>query len=166
MIAYPTDTVYGLGCDPKNKAAVERLLEIKERPVDMGLILLGSSIDGVEEWLDINKQQKEIIENENDVPTTYLVPKTKHAPPWISGKHPSIAIRITKKDPVPLLHSILESPIVSTSANFHGGPELKSFVEVENELSGIVDFILEGPSDANAKPSRIVDILTNEIIRG
>ena len=84
MIAYPTDTVYGLGCDPKNKAAVERLLEIKERPVDMGLILLGSSIDGVEEWLDINKQQKEIVENENDVATTYLVPKTKHAPPWIS----------------------------------------------------------------------------------
>ena len=50
-----------------------------------------------------------------------------------------------KKNPVPLLHSILESPIVSTSANFHGGPELKSFAEVENELSGIVDFILEGP---------------------
>ena len=95
-----------------------------------------------------------------------MVPKTKHAPYWISGKHPSIAIRITKKSPVPILHSILESPIVSTSANFHGGPELKSFAEVENELSGIVDFILEGPSDANAKPSRIVDILTNEIIRG
>lgn len=166
MIAYPTDTVYGLGCDPKNKTAVEKLLEIKKRPVDMGLILLGSSIDGVEEWLDINKQQKAVIENENDVPTTYLVPKTKHAPPWISGKHPSIAIRVTKKSPVPLIHSILESPIVSTSANFHGGPELRSFLEVESELSGIVDFILEGPSDANAKPSRIVDILTNEIIRG
>jgi len=129
----------------------------------MGLILLGSSIAGVEEWLDINKQQKAVIENENDVPTTYLVPKTKHAPPWISGKHPSIAIRVTKKSPVPLIHSILESPIVSTSANFHG---LRSFVEVESELSGVVDFILEGPSDANAKPSRIVDILTNEIIRG
>ena len=166
MIAYPTDTVYGLGCDPRNRTAVERLLEIKKRPADMGLILLGSSIDGVEEWLDINKQQKAVIENKNDAPTTYLVPKTEHAPPWISGKHSSIAIRVTKKSPVPLIHSILESPIVSTSANFHGGPELKSFAEVENVLSGIVDFILEGPLDANAKPSRIVDILTNEVIRG
>ncbi len=165
MIAYPTDTVYGLGCDPRNKSAVERLLEIKKRPVDMGLILLGSSIDGVEEWLDINKKQKAIIENENAVPTTYLVPKTEHAPYWVSGKHPSIAIRVSIKSPVPLLHSILDSPIVSTSANFHGGPELKSFSEVESVLSGIVDFILEGTSDANAKPSRIVDILTNEIIR-
>ena len=69
-------------------------------------------------------------------------------------------------NPMSCRNSILESPIVSTSANFHGGPELKSFAEVENALSGIVDFILEGPLDANAKPSRIVDILTNEIIRG
>ena len=57
------------------------------------------------------------------------------------------------------------SPIVSTSANFHGGPELKSYVKAQSVLSGIVDLILEGPSSANAKPSRIIDILTNEVIR-
>ena len=51
-----------MGCDPKNKEAVQRLLEIKQRPKDMGLILLGASIDGIESWIDISAEQKEIIE--------------------------------------------------------------------------------------------------------
>ena len=88
------------------------------------------------------------------------------APSWISGKHDSIAIRITQKDPIPYLQSVLGSPIVSTSANFHGGAELKSLKEVQKTLSGVVDLIFEGTLDAKSKPSRIVDILTNEIIRG
>ena len=155
-----------MGCDPKNKEAVQRLLEIKQRPEDMGLILLGASIDGIESWIDISAEQKEIIEGKNSVPTTYLVPKKEAAPYWISGKHASIAIRITQKDPIPYLQSVLGSPIVSTSANFHGGVELKSFKEVQKMLSGVVDLILESSLSAKSKPSRIVDILTNEIIRG
>ena len=132
----------------------------------MGLILLGASLDGIESWIDINAEQKEIIEGKNTVPTTYLVPKKVNAPSWISGKHSSIAVRITQKDPIPYLQSVLGSPIVSTSANFHGGTELKSFEEVQKKLSGVVDLILEGSLDAKSNPSRIVDILTNEIIRG
>ena len=155
-----------MGCDPKNKVAVQRLLEIKQRPEDMGLILLGASIGGIESWIDISAQQKEILEGKNIIPTTYLVPKKEAAPSWISGKHDSIAIRITQKDPIPYLQSVLGSPIVSTSANYHGGPELKSFKEVRKTLSGVVDLVLEGSLDAKSKPSRIVDILTNEIIRG
>ena len=155
-----------MGCDPKNNEAVQRLLKIKQRPEDMGLILLGASIDGIESWIDISAEQKEIIEGKNCVPTTYLVPKKEVAPSWISGKHDSIAIRVTQKDPIPYLQSVLGSPIVSTSANYHGGPELKSFKEVRKTLSGVVDLVLEGSLDAKSKPSRIVDILTNEIIRG
>ena len=155
-----------MGCDPKNKEAVQRLLEIKQRSEDMGLILLGASIDGIESWIDISAEQKEIIERKNSIPTTYLVPKKEAAPSWISGKHDSIAIRITQKDPIPYLQSILGAPIVSTSANFHGGAELKSLKEVQKMLSGVVDLVLEGSLDAKSKPSRIVDILTNEIIRG
>jgi|GEM_PF-870678 len=155
-----------MGCDPKNKEAVQRLLEIKQRPEDMGLILLGSSLDGVENWVDISAEQKEIIEKKNSVPTTYLIPKKETAPSWISGKHDSIAIRITQKDPIPFLQSVLGSPIISTSANFHGGVELQSYKEVRKMLSGVVDLILEGSLDAKSKPSRIIDILTNEIIRG
>ena len=96
-----------MGCDPKNKEAVQRLLEIKQRPEDMGLILLGASIDGIESWIDISAEQKEIIEGKNSVPTTYLVPKKEVAPSWISGKHDSIAIRITQKDPVPYLQAFV-----------------------------------------------------------
>ena len=58
------------------------------------------------------------------------------------------------------------SPVVSTSANFHGGDGLNSFEVVELVLSGIIDYIVEGPIDSSAKPSKIVDILTNEVIRG
>ena len=100
-----------MGCDPKNKVAVQRLLEIKQRPEDMGLILLGASIDGIESWIDISAEQKEIIEGKNSVPTTYLVPKKEVAPSWISGKHDSIAIRITQKDPIPFFSLFWVRPL-------------------------------------------------------
>ena len=95
-----------------------------------------------------------------------MVPKTAAAPSWVTGNHVSVAIRITQKDPVPAFHFALGSPIVSTSANFHGGDELNSFEAVQRVLSSVVDYIIEGPIDSSAKPSRIVDILTNEVIRG
>ena len=132
----------------------------------MGLIFLGSSTCGIEDWIDITTQQKEVLEGGSSYPTTYLVPKTSAAPSWITGNHISVAIRITQKEPVPAFHSVLGSPVVSTSANFHGGDELDSFEAVQNVLSNIVDYVVEGPADSSAKPSKIVDILTNEVIRG
>lgn len=95
-----------------------------------------------------------------------MVPKTSAAPSWVTGNHLSVAIRITKKEPIPVFHSALGSPVVSTSANFHGGDELNSFKAVQRVLSGVVDYIVEGRTDSSAKPSKIVDILTNEVIRG
>ena len=132
----------------------------------MGLILLGSSTCGIEDWIDISAQQKEVLESGSNFPTTYLIPKTSAAPSWITGNHMSVAIRITQKEPVPSFHSVLGSPVVSTSANFHGGEELNSFEAVQRVLGGVVDFIIEGHTDSSAKPSKIVDILTNEVIRG
>ena len=132
----------------------------------MGLILLGSSTCGIEDWIDISAQQKEALEDGSNLPTTYLIPKTSAAPSWITGNHKSVAIRITQKEPVPSFHSALGSPVVSTSANFHGGEELNSFEAIQGVLAGVVDFIVEGHTDSNAKPSKIVDILTNEVIRG
>ena len=132
----------------------------------MGLILLGSSTCGIEDWIDISAQQKEALEDGSNLPTTYLIPKTSAAPSWITGNHKSVAIRITQKEPVPSFHSALGSPVVSTSANFHGGEGLNSFETVQRVLGGVVDFIVEGHTDSSAKPSKIVDILTNEVIRG
>ena len=132
----------------------------------MGLILLGSSTCGIEDWIDITAQQKEVLEGGSNLPTTYLIPKTSAAPSWITGSHVSVALRITQKEPIPAFHSVLGSPVVSTSANFHGGDELNSFEAVQGVLAGVVDFIVEGPIDSSAKPSKIVDILTNEVIRG
>ena len=132
----------------------------------MGLILLGSSTYGIEDWIDISAQQKEALEGGSNLPTTYLIPKTSEAPSWITCNHMSVAIRITQKEPVPSFHSALGSPVVSTSANFHGGEELNSFEAVQRVLEGVVDFIVEGHTDSSAKPSKIVDILTNEVIRG
>ena len=132
----------------------------------MGLILLGSSTCGIEDWIDISAQQKVALEGGSNLPTTYLIPKTSAAPSWITGNHMSVAIRITQKEPVPSFHSALGSPVVSTSANFHGGEELNSFEAVQRVLEGVVDFIVEGHTDSSAKPSKIVDILTNEVIRG
>jgi len=115
-----------LGCDPKNEQAVNKLLKIKNRSVDMGLILLGSNTKGIDSWLNISNHQKETLLTPTEKPTTYLIPITNEAPPWVIGKHSSLALRISTMPIIQTLNEILGCPIVSTSANAHGKQPLQT----------------------------------------
>jgi L-threonylcarbamoyladenylate synthase len=140
-------------------------LKIKKRPEDMGLILLGSSLEGIEHWLDIKTKDKEFLLKKNNAPITFLIPKTNETPPWITGKHKTLALRISQQAPIPFLHGVLGSPIISTSANIHGGLALNSYEEINRSLSNEIDFVVKGSHKAMNRPSKIIDILTKKVIR-
>ena len=140
-------------------------MKIKQRSEDLGLILLGSSLEGIEHWLDIKTKDKEFLLKKSNTPITFLIPKTNEAPPWITGKHKTLALRISQQAPIPFLQGVLGSPIVSTSANFHGGLALSSYEEINQSLSDQLDFVIKGSSKAMDRPSKIIDILTKKVIR-
>ena len=164
-IAYPTESIYGLGCDPKNEVAVTKLLSIKNRSLDMGLILLGSSTRGIDNWLKISNQQMRTLLMPTNKPTTYLIPVTQQAPRWITGQHSSLALRISTMPIIKALTKMLGCPIVSTSANRHGKQPLQTKEQVQKEFSGLLDYIVEGDCGGFIKPSTIIDIVTGKEIR-
>ncbi|OGV31886.1 MAG: threonylcarbamoyl-AMP synthase, partial [Legionellales bacterium RIFCSPHIGHO2_12_FULL_35_11] len=116
VIAYPTEAVYGFGCDPFNKKSVYRILTLKNRAADKGLILLVSNWDQLDYLAqDLSDEDYILLRKSWPGPTTFIFPKSKHVPQWISGNYETIAIRM----PAHSISSALckEMPIVSTSAN-------------------------------------------------
>ena len=97
VIAYPTETVFGLGCDPKQPQAITRLLNLKNRPANKGLILLAATAEQLQPYSDLSLTQlKQILNTHTDHPTTWLVPKSSAATPLITGDFNTVAIRITQ----------------------------------------------------------------------
>jgi L-threonylcarbamoyladenylate synthase len=166
IIAYPTEAVYGLGCDPFNETAVRRLLAIKQRSVEQGLILIAS------EWQQVHQLVKPIAaENMAQVeatwpgPVTWLFPASAVVPTWIRGQHSTIAIRITSHSIAKQLCQRFNKPIVSTSANVSGQEALRDTLGVKLAFNNKIDYILPGRVNGLANPSEIRDAISGEIIR-
>ena len=163
VFAYPTEAVYGLGCDPENESAVMRLLEIKQRPVSKGLILIASDFSQVESYLEpLNKQQQKFTQPSE---TTYIYPAKSAAPKWLTGDFDSLAVRITQHSLVRELCSELDSALVSTSANLTGEEPAKTAKEVAMALDGLIHVILDGETGDLDKPTQIRDSISGQIIR-
>ncbi len=118
VFAYPTEAVYGLGCDPENEDAVMRLLEIKQRPINKGLILIAADFSQVEIYLKALSDNQITFKQPSE--TTYIYPAKESAPKWLKGDFNSLAVRITKHPIVQRLCIELDSALVSTSANLTG----------------------------------------------
>lgn len=122
LIAYPTEAVYGLGCNPFDESAVLHLLNIKQRPISKGLILIASSLQQLEPYI---KTDKAILNRINPTwpgPVTWVVPVQANVPAWLTGNHETLAVRVTA---LPLAKKLCEAfggPLVSTSANPAGKP--------------------------------------------
>ena len=122
VIAYPTEAVWGLGCDPWNEEAVYRLLALKERPMHKGLILVADDIGQFDFLLDdLPEIWQERLAGSWPGPNTWLVPHQGRLPAWITGRHASVALRVSDH---PLVRALcaLTGPLVSTSANPAGRP--------------------------------------------
>ncbi|MCW8853610.1 MAG: L-threonylcarbamoyladenylate synthase [Gammaproteobacteria bacterium] len=165
VIAYPTESVIGLGCHPLDKLAVQKLLTIKQRSVDKGLILIASHIEQLLPFIDVNEQQFNKLQQKTDKPVTWLVKASPLTPCWLTGNHKKIAVRLTQH---PLCKQLCETtgyPVVSTSANRSAQPAAKTILKTRQYFGDMVDYYLSGDIQGYSKPSEIRDLETDEIIR-
>lgn len=168
VIAYPTEAVFGLGCDPQQKNSIRNLLQIKQRPAEKGLILIASSVCQLLAYIDtasISEARWAEVQASWPGPVTWLLPYKKQVSKLIYGEHTSIAVRVSAHPAVVNICDTFGRAIISTSANRSGQPPLRSSEEVWTQLGGQVDFILEGGVGKAAGPSEIRDAVSGRIIR-
>jgi L-threonylcarbamoyladenylate synthase len=165
VIGYPTDTIWGFGCDPFAPESVARILQIKQRPVEKGLILLSSRLEYCEPLIRLEPQQREQIKLPAERPTTWLVAASDGCPPWIRGNHPTVAIRITDHPLVAYLCSGMQSPLVSTSANAAGKSTARSALQLRRQFGDQLDTIVTGFSTGGGQASQIKSLATGNLLR-
>jgi len=164
VIAYPTEAVWGLGCDPFNQKAVQKILKLKKRSISKGLIMIAADFAPLTKILAyLNADQKEQILAANY--TTFLFEHFRQIPTWISGGSNKFALRFTKHQPAYELCQACGGLLVSTSANLNGFAPALSSLEVKNYFGDELDFIYEAPLGNYPKPSPIIDFASGKIIR-
>ena len=167
VIAYPTEAVWGFGCDADSQEAVVRLLKLKHRSVDKGLILVAASVDQFAAYLDgLSPALMDKFAQPTERPVTWLVPANNFVPDWIKGRYKSVALRVSTHKPVVDLCRAFGKPIVSTSANRAGQPPCKSPWPLYRLLGHGLDYIFPGPLGDLNSPSEIRDLISNKVIRG
>jgi L-threonylcarbamoyladenylate synthase len=166
VIVYPTETIYGLGCDPFNEQAVNKLLKIKQRNIDKGLILIASKFTQLKPLLGkLSETEIERLTTIHDRPITWVTNKSNQTPSWVSGDHQSIAVRLTTHPVVKALCDALQQPVVSTSANLSGQTNICSASEAQLQFGGLIDVIIDGGDLYRRKASEIRLLASGEVIR-
>ena len=165
VIAYPTEAVFGLGCDPLNEEAVLDLLALKKRSVEQGLILIASSLKQLEPYLQLTPAISEKVQATWPGAVTWIIPSQSWVPQWLTGNHSSLAVRVTAH---PIAHLLCEenaAPLVSTSANIHGKPPATHAWQVSKSLAGKKIFTLSGQVGTLKQATPIYDVLSQQQIR-
>ena len=165
VFAYPTEAVFGLGCDIKNKNAIQKILDLKKRDVTKGLIVISDNLEKVRGLMDGDYFKNFSDNNSDATPTTWLCPANNIVLPEITGSSKKIAIRITRHETSCEICKLLNMPIVSTSANIAGEKPIIKMNQLENYFGNKIDYIVEGQIGNNKQPSRILDLLTHEVLR-
>ena len=165
VIAYPTESCFGLGCDPSSRRGVQRVLSIKGRPQHKGLILIGSNLRQFEPYLaPLNDVQRQQLSSTWPGPHTWLVPAAADCPRTLTGKHRTIALRVTAHRPSAHLCKAAGMPLVSTSANRSGGKAARSARECRR-LFGPAVRVIPGLIGKRRRPSTIQDLASGRILR-
>ncbi|MBU6950206.1 MULTISPECIES: L-threonylcarbamoyladenylate synthase [unclassified Hahella] len=166
VLAYPTEAVWGLGCDPSCEDAVNRILQLKRRPWRKGLILVSGQIEHFSQLLDrLPQQQKDQMLASWPGPVTWVVPDPGVYAPLVRGAHDAIAIRVTAHPLVAELTKAFGGPIVSTSANPATREPARTLFDCRRYFKSGVDHYLPGKLSGLNKPSQIRDAATGAILR-
>lgn len=166
VIAYPTETIFGLGCDPFNHHALLRLLQIKRRQWHKGLILVAANLEQLLPFVVIPSEAiHRKVSATQPHPTTWILPASPTAPVLVTGAHHTLAIRVSSHPVVQALCREINQPLVSTSANRASLPPARSALAVRRIFGQEVDYILHGQVNPAARPSEIRHALTDKIIR-
>ncbi|KGI76830.1 tRNA threonylcarbamoyladenosine biosynthesis protein RimN [Oleiagrimonas soli] len=169
VIAYPTEAVYGLGCDPHDRDAFERLFALKQRPATQGVLLIGADFEQLRPYIDLDALPADALQRVRDSwpgPNTWILPRAADVPPWITGGHDGIALRMTAHAPAAALCRAFGRALVSTSANRHGTPPARDAAGVHAAFGDRLDAVLDAPVGGADKPTTIRDAVTGAIIRG
>ena len=162
LVAYPTESCYGIGCDPLNARAVRRLLNLKRRPGYKGLILIASNTRQLQSYVSVIDEK---VLATWPGPTTWLLPAKKNVPNWIRGNHKNIAVRISAHKIANKLCRATGFAIVSTSANLSGTVPMRTYRQVKRLFGLNLDYVLPGLIGNLKKPTPIIDANTREVIR-
>jgi len=166
IIAYPTEAVFGLGCDPANESAVRELLALKDRHESAGLVLIASDYSQIEPWVSsIEASTKNKAMQTWPGPVTWLFPRAANVPDYVAGRHDTVAVRITAHEPSRKLCKAFGSALISTSANPSGASPAVSAQEVHDYFGHRIQGILAGNLGQSEKPSEIRDLVSGNIIR-
>ena len=166
VVAYPTESVYGFGCDPLDYPAVLRILDCKQREESMGLILLGADFRQIAPFIDPSDEQLARMQAEWPGPVTWVCPASGAAPPWVTGGRDTVAVRVTDHPDAAALCREAGMAIVSTSANRSGRPAARSATRIRRLFGREVDYVLAGSVGGRLRPSEIRDAATGRVLRG
>ena len=163
VIAHPTDTVYGLACLANNPSAIKALVDLKQRDLDKGFILLASDVGYVLPYIDTNLDINLInkLGQPTSIPTTYLVPKSESTSSLISGTSELAAVRITSDPLVRYFCENTGSALISTSANLQGQKVASNMAELKAYFNQAISYALP-PNNYNSEPSIIINLVTGK----
>jgi L-threonylcarbamoyladenylate synthase len=166
VVAYPTEAVWGLGCDPLAAAAVLRILELKDRPMSMGLVLIAADASQLEPWIEPLEPEVEArLAASWPGPVSWVVPAQPWVPEWLHGGRGTLAVRVTAHAQSAALCRAADMAIVSTSANRSGRPPARTAAQVRRWFGRGIDLILGGATGGRVRPSEIRDALTGRAVR-
>lgn len=170
VIAYPTESVFGLGCDPDSDVAIQKILDLKRRPAHKGLILIAANIEQLTPYADFSMLSDSSLKNITQTwpgPFTWVLPAQPNLSKLVSGNFDSVAVRVSKHPFVQALCLRFNKPIISTSANLSGLEACSTAQEVMTMFEGdhALDYIIDEPVSGLKKPSQIHLALTGERLR-
>ncbi len=166
VIAYPTEAVWGLGCAPDNEHAVLKLLTLKNRQQEKGLILVAADIEQFQPYLHgLSAAQQKTLVDSWPGPNTWLVPDNGMAPDYIRGRFDSVALRVSAHPVVAGLCRAFGGPIVSTSANPQGMQPARQAFQVQRYFKGQLDDVTPGCVGKSVKPTQIRDLVSGDVLR-
>lgn len=164
IIAYPTDTIYGLGCDPYNKDAVDRLNSVKRRPAGKHFILLAGRIEQVRPLLGASDSELEKISG-CDQPTSWVIDAAAGTPDWLTADNGTLTVRITDDELVNRLCAALGHAVISTSANLSGKRHAETSFRLHQYFHHSIDKIIAADRPLQSKASKIIRLCDNHVFR-
>jgi len=168
VLAYPTEAVFGLGCDPLDRGAVEAIFALKQRSPAQGVLLIAADFAQVERFIARDAVPSAVLRQVRASwpgPATWIFPRSADVPDWIAGAHAGIALRVTAHPAAAALCRAFGGALVSTSANPHGAPPARTPAEAEAFFGDALPGLLDAPLGGQTHPTVIRDALSGKIIR-
>lgn len=168
VIAYPTEAVYGLGCDPADQAAVAALFALKQRPPAQGVLLIAADFAQVEMYIDLARVPPDGLARARASwpgPHTWVFPRSPATPDWLARGHTGIALRVTAHPLAAELCRAFGGALVSTSANRHGEPAARAAADVRLAFDDELAYVLDGATGGLERPTPIRDAITGDSLR-